>query len=79
MSDLAFEADNAKDVQESIQKDDVLDKINNNANDIDWLISKSPWPKISQALHIVSSIRKLEKNRWSDKNIAEEIIFFFRS
>ncbi|MFN8143210.1 MAG: phosphate signaling complex protein PhoU [Bacteroidia bacterium] len=76
---LAFEADNAKMSREVFKKDDVLDEINSNANDVIETYIKSHPDKISQALHIVSSIRKLERTGDQTKNIAEEIIFFLEA
>lgn len=76
---LAFEADNARMSREVFKKDDVLDEINSNANDVIETYIKSHPDKISQALHIVSSIRKLERTGDQTKNIAEEIIFFLEA
>lgn len=61
------------------KKDDVLDEINGNANRvIEEFIRKQP-DYIAPALHIISTIRKLERTGDQAKNIAEEIIFYLEA
>lgn len=75
----AFDADDAKLARGVFKKDDTLDEINGNANTVIEEYIKSHPDKISQALHIVSTIRKLERTGDQTKNIAEEIIFFLEA
>jgi phosphate transport system protein len=75
----AFDADDAKLARGVFKKDDILDEINGNANTVIEEYIKSHPDKISQALHIVSTIRKLERTGDQTKNIAEEIIFFLEA
>ncbi len=75
----AFDAEDAKLARGVFKKDDTLDEINGNANTVIEEYIKSHPDKISQALHIVSSIRKLERTGDQTKNIAEEIIFFLEA
>ena len=75
----AFDAEDAKLSRGVFKKDDILDEINGNANTVIEEYIKSHPDKISQALHIVSTIRKLERTGDKTKNIAEEIIFFLEA
>ncbi|HRH67527.1 MAG TPA: phosphate signaling complex protein PhoU [Bacteroidia bacterium] len=75
----AFDADDAKLSRGVFKKDDLLDEINGNANDVIEQYIKAHPDKIRQALHIVSAIRKLERTGDQTKNIAEEIIFFLEA
>ncbi|MBK7852014.1 MAG: phosphate signaling complex protein PhoU [Bacteroidetes bacterium] len=75
----AFDAEDAKLSRGVFKKDDILDEINGNANTVIEEYIKSHPDKISQALHIVSTIRKLERTGDQTKNIAEEIIFFLEA
>ncbi|MBL0256137.1 MAG: phosphate signaling complex protein PhoU [Bacteroidetes bacterium] len=75
----AFDADDAKLSRGVFKKDDILDEVNSNANDVIEHYIKSHPDKIAQALHIVSTIRKLERTGDQTKNISEEIIFFLEA
>lgn len=75
----AFSDEDAKLARGVFQKDDELDQINAEANDVIEKYIKANPDKISQALHIVSTIRKLERTGDQTKNIAEEIIFFLEA
>lgn len=75
-SKTAFGAEDTKLARGVFRKDDQLDQINGNANAVvEEYIKKHP-DKIQQCLHIISSIRKLERTGDQVKNVAEEIIFF---
>jgi phosphate transport system protein len=61
------------------KKDDVLDEINGDANAVvEAWIRRQP-DHIAPALHIISTIRKLERTGDQVKNIAEEIIFYLEA
>lgn len=75
----AFIEESAKTARGVFQKDDLLDSINGSANAVlrDFILTNQD--KIDQCLHIVSTIRKLERTGDQVKNIAEEIIFFLEA
>lgn len=73
---VAFEFENTLLARTIFSRDDVLDQINKNAD-----VNISPYiiadtNRISEALYIISIIRKLERVGDQSKNIAEEIIFY---
>lgn len=72
----AFEKEDTVLARKVFKKDDLLDQINAEAATViaDY-IEKNP-SKISSALYILSSIRKLERVGDQAKNMAEEIIFY---
>ena len=73
---VAFEFENTLLARTIFSRDDILDDINKRAdNNISKFIRNDP-EVISQALYILSIIRKLERVRDQSKNIAEEIIFY---
>ena len=75
----SFETDDTKIARSVFKQDDFLDEINGKANNvIEEYIKKHP-DKISQSLHIISTIRKLERTGDQTKNVAEEIIFFIEA
>ena len=75
----AFDTEDTKLARGIFGKDDLLDEINESANAvIEDFIRKNP-DKISQSLHIVSTIRKLERTGDQAKNVAEEIIFYIEA
>ncbi|MFM2135238.1 MAG: hypothetical protein RL021_638 [Bacteroidota bacterium] len=75
----AFLNEDAKAARSVFQKDDLLDEINSAANKaIEGLVRADP-DNISPALHVLSSIRKLERTGDQVKNIAEEIIFYLEA
>lgn len=75
----AFDYEDSKIARGIFKKDDLLDEINGNANTILEEFMKSNPDKISQSLHIVSTIRKLERTGDQVKNVAEEIIFYIEA
>lgn len=75
----AFDQENTKVARDVFKKDDILDAINAKANLVlANFINKHP-DKTMQALHIVSTIRKLERTGDQTKNIVEEIIFYIEA
>ena len=75
----AFDYEDSKAARGIFQKDDLLDEINRNANQIVESYIQSHPGKIKQSLHIISTIRKLERTGDQIKNVAEEIIFFIEA
>jgi phosphate transport system protein len=75
----AFDFEDTKIARGIFQKDDFLDEINRNANKVIENFIKSNPDKIEQSLHIVSTIRKLERTGDQIKNVAEEIIFYMEA
>jgi phosphate transport system protein len=71
----AFEDEDTKLARTIFQRDEELDRINSAANGVITAYIKGNLQNIEQALHILSSIRKLERIGDQSKNIAEEIIF----
>lgn len=79
-SEAAFEFENTLLARTIFSRDEeVLDEINRNADaNIAGFINKNP-DRVSEALYILSIIRKLERVGDQCKNIAEEIIFYFEA
>ena len=75
----AFDAEDTKLARGIFQKDDLLDEINGNANSVIEKYIRSHESNISQSLHIISAIRKLERTGDQVKNVAEEIIFYLEA
>jgi phosphate transport system protein len=75
----AFDTEDSKLARGVFQKDDLLDEINSNANQVIETYIKKKVENISQSLHIISAIRKLERTGDQVKNVAEEIIFFLEA
>lgn len=75
----AFDSEDSKLARGVFQKDDLLDEINSNANHVIEDYIKRKVDNISQSLHIISAIRKLERTGDQVKNVAEEIIFFLEA
>lgn len=75
----AFEKEDSALARGIFKRDEMLDKINRNANNliIDYL--KTRPEEIHQALNILSIIRRLERVGDQAENIAEEIIFFLEA
>lgn len=75
----AFDSEDSKLARGVFQKDELLDGINADANRVieNYIIKKQE--NISQSLHIISAIRKLERTGDQIKNVAEEIIFFLEA
>ena len=75
----SFDQENTKLARSVFKKDDTLDEINARANHVlAEYIGRHP-DKTLQALHIVSTIRKLERTGDQAKNVAEEIIFYLEA
>lgn len=75
----SFDAEDTKLSRGVFQKDDLLDEINENANSVLEKYIRSHPENISQSLHIISAIRKLERTGDQAKNVAEEIIFYLEA
>jgi phosphate transport system protein len=73
---VAFEFENTLLARTIFSRDDVLDEINKNADANISVYIKENFENISEALYILSIIRKLERVGDQSKNIAEEIIFY---
>ncbi len=73
---VAFEFENTLLARTIFSRDEILDEINKNADDNISVYIKEDLNNISEALYIVSIIRKLERVGDQSKNIAEEIIFY---
>jgi phosphate transport system protein len=73
---VAFEFENTLLARTIFSRDDVLDEINKNADSNITAYIKESHKNISEALYILSIIRKLERVGDQSKNIAEEIIFY---
>ena len=72
----AFEKEDTILARSIFKKDEVLDKINANAINTIGACIKKDIGTISDALYVLSTIRKLERVGDQAKNIAEEIIFY---
>lgn len=75
----SFDREDAKLARKVFQKDEILDDINGNANSVIEGFIKSHSDQILHALHVISSVRKLERTGDQVKNVAEEIIFFLEA
>ena len=73
---VAFEFENTLLARTIFSRDDILDDINKKADDNISKFIRNDANLISQALYILSIIRKLERVGDQSKNIAEEIIFY---
>lgn len=77
--EYAFENEDTIKARSIFKQDEVLDKINMEANkNIEAYIRLHP-DNIEQALYVLSTIRKLERVGDQAKNIAEEIIFYLEA
>jgi phosphate transport system protein len=75
----AFENEDTIKARSIFKQDEVLDKINLEANkNIEAYIRLHP-DNIEQALYVLSTIRKLERVGDQAKNIAEEVIFYLEA
>ena len=72
----AFETDDAKMARGVFKRDEIVDEINLNANNVVADFIRLHPDKIEESLYILSAIRKLERVGDHCKNIAEEIIFY---
>ena len=76
---VSFDDEDTKIARKVFKKDELLDEINLEANElVAEFIQKHP-DKINQSLYTLSTIRKLERVGDQSKNIAEEIIFSIES
>jgi phosphate transport system protein len=77
----SFEVDNTKLVRTVFAKDDFLDEINISANQVlaDYFKTCQDPEKITQAIYLLSMIRKFERTGDYITNIAEEIIFYVKA
>jgi phosphate transport system protein len=75
----AYELEDSKMARGIFQKDDLLDEINGAANTVVENYIREHPDKISHSLHIISTIRKLERTGDQIKNVAEEIIFYIEA
>jgi phosphate transport system protein len=72
----AFEKEDTVLARSIFKRDDVLDAINVNAPAVIGELIKANMNNMSEALYMLSIIRKLERVGDQSKNIAEEIIFY---
>src|ERR1700742_3667811 len=72
----AFEKEDTVLARSIFKRDDVLDTINENATETVGELIRSDLNGMTEALYILSIIRKLERVGDQAKNIAEEIIFY---
>jgi phosphate transport system protein len=75
----AFELEDTTIARNTFKKDDTLDEINANANGVVEEYVRKNIDGIAPSLHIISTIRKLERTGDQVKNIAEEIIFYIEA
>ena len=75
----AFDQEDTKIARGIFKMDDLLDEINGNANAVIEEYITTHSKNVRQSLHIISTIRKLERTGDQVKNVAEEIIFFLEA
>ena len=75
----AFENEDTILARSVFEKDEFLDDINTQANELIEAYLKNYPEEIDQALYALSIIRKLERVGDQSKNIAEEIIFYIEA
>lgn len=75
----SFNSEDTKLARGIFKKDDSLDEINSKANSVVEAFILEHQDRIGQCLHIISTIRKLERTGDQIKNIAEEIIFYIEA
>ncbi len=73
---IAFENEDTRLARSIFKNDEVLDEINENANQAIAAYIRENTDRINQSLYLLSIIRKLERVGDQSKNIAEEIIFY---
>lgn len=75
----AFEHENTKLARSIFKRDEILNKVNEDANEvIAGIINKKP-DRIYHSLSLLSMIRKLERGGDQVKNVAEETIFYIEA
>lgn len=72
----AFEKEDTVLARSIFKRDDVLDAINDNATETVGAVIRADMNSMTEALYMLSIIRKLERVGDQSKNIAEEIIFY---
>ena len=72
----AFEKEDTVLARSIFKRDDVLDAINENAVETVGAVIRADMNSMTEALYILSIIRKIERVGDQAKNIAEEIIFY---
>jgi phosphate transport system protein len=75
----AFENENTVLARSVFKKDEFLDEINIDANELIENYLKNNPEDVDQALYALSIIRKLERVGDQSKNISEEIIFYLEA
>ncbi|HEU0063873.1 MAG TPA: phosphate signaling complex protein PhoU [Flavisolibacter sp.] len=75
----AFENEDSAIARGIFKRDEFLDQINRKANDLIMGYIKQNPQEVSQALTILSMIRRLERVGDQAENIAEEIIFYIEA
>lgn len=77
----SFETDNTELARTIFSKDERLDEINVQANDVlvNYVKDINDPKKILQAIYFLSVIRKMERNGDYITNVAEEIIFYVKA
>ncbi|HVS95484.1 MAG TPA: phosphate signaling complex protein PhoU [Puia sp.] len=76
---VAFEKEDTILARRVFKKDDLLDEVNKRSHHVLELHLKDHPEDVSQALWLLSIIRRLERVGDQTKNIAEEIIFFLEA
>lgn len=76
---LAFEKEDSVAARGIFKRDEFLDDINRNANQLIAGYLKTHPDDINQALNVLSIIRRLERVGDQAENIAEEIIFYLEA
>jgi phosphate transport system protein len=72
----AFEKEDTVLARSIFKRDDVLDVINENAAETVGAVIREDINSLTEALYMLSIIRKIERVGDQSKNIAEEIIFY---
>jgi phosphate transport system protein len=75
----AFEKEDNQKVRTVFKRDDELDKVNKNANEIVASLIKQYPDEVINHLNLLSIIRKLERMGDQTKAIAEEIVFYIEA
>lgn len=76
---MAFEQEDAKLARQVFEKDEILNSINKSIEQVIGAYIIEYQQDIPNALHVLSSIRKIERTGDQCKNIAEEIIFYLEA
>ena len=76
---MAFEQEDAKLARRVFEKDEILNSINKSIEQVIGAYITEYQQDIPNALHVLSSIRKIERVGDQCKNIAEEVIFYLEA